>query len=44
MIKKLLYTAPESELLFVKFEENIMSPQRGAPGDDETINNYEEDF
>ena len=25
MIKKLLYTAPESELLFVKFEENIMS-------------------
>ena len=26
MIKKLLYSAPEAELLNVKFEENIMSP------------------
>lgn len=26
MNKKLLYSAPEAELLIVKFEENIMSP------------------
>ncbi len=26
MNKKLLYSAPEAELLNVKFEENIMSP------------------
>ena len=26
MIKKTLYTTPETELLYVKFEENIMSP------------------
>ncbi len=26
MNKKLLYSAPEAELLVVKFEENIMSP------------------
>lgn len=26
MTKKLLYSAPEAELLNVKFEENIMSP------------------
>ena len=30
MSKKLLYSAPEAELLVVKFEENIMSP--GDPG------------
>ena len=29
MNKKQLYTAPEAELLVVRFEENIMSP--GAP-------------
>ena len=26
MYKKLLYSAPEAELLVIKFEENIMSP------------------
>ena len=36
MSKKLLYSAPEAELLVVKFEENIMSPTPGAAGEDET--------
>lgn len=31
MNKKQLYTAPEAELLVVRFEENIMSPQNNAP-------------
>ena len=37
MNKKLLYSAPEAELLVVKFEENIMSPVPGAAGDSDTI-------
>ena len=32
MTKKLLYSAPEAELLFVKFEENIMSDPLGNRG------------
>ena len=32
MNKKQLYTAPEAELLVVRFEENIMSPNGNAPG------------
>ena len=31
MIKKASYQSPESELLFVKFEENIMSQEGGNP-------------
>ena len=38
MSKKLLYSAPEAELLFVNFEENIMSPVPGAAGEDEEYN------
>ncbi len=38
MNKKLLYSAPEAELLNVKFEENIMSPVPGAAGEDEEYN------
>ena len=37
MNKKLLYSAPEAELLVVKFEENIMSPVPGGAGEDEPI-------
>lgn len=32
MSKKLLYAAPEAELLVVKFEENIMSPNNSWDG------------
>ena len=32
MSKKLLYAAPEAELLFVNFEENIMSPNNSWDG------------
>ena len=31
MNKKQLYTAPEADLLVVRFEENIMSPTNNAP-------------
>ena len=44
MTKKLLYSAPEAELLVVKFEENIMSPVPGEAGEKNTYNEYEEDF
>ena len=44
MSKKLLYAAPEAELLFVNFEENIMSPVPGEAGENNTYNEYEEDF
>ena len=42
MTKKLLYSAPEAELLFVNFEENIMSPVPGEAGENNTYNEYEE--
>ena len=44
MIKKTFYEAPETELILVRFEENIMSPTPGAPGDNDSVNNYEDDF
>ena len=44
MNKKQLYSAPEAELLVVKFEENIMSPVPGEAGETTTYNEYEEDF
>ena len=45
MSKKLLYSAPEAELLVIKFEENIMSPlgqegYTGAEWDDSNTNDY----
>ena len=44
MIKKLLYTAPESELLFVKFEENILSAKFSTKGTETMSVEEEEDF
>ena len=44
MSKKLLYAAPEAELLYIRFEENIMSPNPGEAGETNTYNEYEEDF
>ena len=44
MNKKQLYETPETELLVVRFEGNIMSPTPGKAGDDETYNEYTEDF
>ena len=47
MYKKLLYSAPEAELLVVKFEENIMSPtwsnpnQAGTMGDEDSDNTFD---
>ena len=32
MIKNKFYEAPEAELILVKFEENIMSPQNSWDG------------
>ena len=37
MKRKTFYEAPETELILVKFEENIMSPVPGGAGDDEPI-------
>ena len=37
-MRKNMYLAPEAELFFVRFEENIMSPgQPGGAGGDDTI-------
>ena len=47
MLKKQFYEAPESELLLVKFEGNIMSPIYASPGkagEDAEYNSYDEDF
>lgn len=48
MNKKQLYSAPEAELLVVRFEENFcQSPvigQKGAAGGDDTIVDYEDDL
>lgn len=45
MNKKLLYSAPEAELLVVRFEENFcQSPVPGEAGEKNTYNEYEEDF
>ena len=42
MIKK-IYENPESEMIFVKYEENIMSPGvPGAPSKDETYQDLNE--
>ena len=45
MIKKCMYEAPEAELLLVRFEENIMSPDGGfgdpnANPDDQSDENW----
>lgn len=45
MIRKTVYEAPEAELLFVRFEENVMSPTGGfgdpnAESDDESDQNW----
>lgn len=38
IMRKNMYLAPEAELFFVRFEENIMSPgQPGGAGGDDTI-------
>ena len=39
MNKKQLYSAPEAELLVVKYEENIMSPIPGAAGEEDELFN-----
>ena len=38
------YVAPLSDLLVVRFEQNIMSPVAGQAGANETYNVYDEDF
>ena len=38
------YVAPLSDLLVVRFEENIMSPVAGQAGANEMYNVYDEDF
>ena len=45
MIKKSLYSTPESELLVVKFEENFCTtgPTGGAGGDDNIVDDGELD-
>lgn len=40
MKKKTIYEAPDSELLLMRFEENILSG--GTPGDDEGYNDPNE--
>ena len=44
MQKKLLYSAPEAELLVIRFEENIMSPQFSTKGTETMTVDEEEDF
>ena len=44
MNKKLLYSAPEAELLDVRFEENIMSPTFSSKGTETMSVEEEEDF
>ena len=44
MNKKQLYSAPEAELLVVKFEENIMSPQFSRTGTETMSVDDVEDF
>ena len=44
MNKKQLYSAPEAELLYVKFEENIMSPTFSSKGTETMSVEEEEDF
>ena len=43
MMKKSFYEAPEAELLLVKFEENIMSPQYGAKNQPGVVGDENED-
>ncbi len=50
MMKKSFYEAPESELLIVRFEENIMSPYptgnkgyTGVEWDNTNTNDYTDD-
>jgi len=44
MIKKQLYIIPETEVLEVRFEENIMSPQFSLKGTELMTTDDEEDF
>ena len=42
MNTKQLYTAPEADLLVIRFEENIMSPNYGSNGSAGANQNYNE--
>ena len=46
MNKKQLYQTPEAELVFVKFEENLLASygEEGAAGKKAMYNVYDEDF
>lgn len=44
MHKKQFYEAPEAEMLMVRFEENIMSPQFSRTGTETMSIEEEEDF
>ena len=43
VMKKNNYVTPESELLIVRFEENIMSPQYGAKNQPGVVGDENED-
>jgi len=44
MNKKSLYTTPETELLVVRFEENIMSPAYNGDNNETPVDGGDEDF